>query len=142
MANASVERFKQLTDQLKRDVHNAAVAELHTQANNLKTLIAEVAPVYKGPPTVDVQPGALAHSVRVIPDASRDYIVRVVAGGAMTVRPSISSTPYDYARADEFGTVRNRAHPFFFPSYRLMKPRMIAAMKRKVAANVKKYSAE
>jgi HK97 gp10 family phage protein len=126
---------------LKKDVHNSAVAELHNQANNLKSLITQVAPVYSGPPEPGTVPGALQHSVRVIPDSVKDYIVRVVAGGATTVRPAISSKPFDYARADEFGTVHNRAHPFFFPSYRLMKPKMIAAMKRKIRDTIRKYSA-
>lgn len=132
MANANVERFRKLTDQLKQEVFDAAVAELNTQAEVLRQAIEDVAPREKG---------VLAHSVRKIP-GDKITQVRVVAGGQKTVRPSISSTPYDYARADEFGTVKMAARPFFFPTYRLMKKKIIAAMKRRITASIKKRSVE
>ena len=121
-----------------------AVQELNAQAQDLAQTIASVAPVYQGISTGPSGPvaGALKHSVRVVPDRSKDTIVRVVAGGELTIRPSVSSKPYDYARADEFGTVHMHAQPFFFPTYRLRKKKIIAAMKRKIAASIKKRSAE
>jgi HK97 gp10 family phage protein len=138
---SSLERFRQLTLQLQKEVFANAVAELHTQAENLRDTIEQVAPVYQGPPVAGVVPGALKHSVRIVP-GKKDTIVRVVAGGELTLRPSISGTPYDYARGDEFGTQKMRAQPFFFPTYRLMKKKIIAAMKRRITRNIKKYSAE
>lgn len=133
-ANVSVERFKALTDELKAEVHALAVAELNTQAQGLVDLMDSVAP--RG------ETGNLIHSIRVVPDKSKDTTVRVVAGGALTVRPGVSSKPYDYARADEFGTVNMPAKPFFFPTYRLRKKKIIASMKRKIVASIKKRSAE
>lgn len=130
--NASVERFRKLADDLKREVHAAAVAELNSQAAELAALIESVAPVHEG---------VLKTTVNVLP-GKRDTIVRVVAGGRKTVRPSISSRPYDYARADEFGTVKMPAQPFFFPTYRLRKKKIIATMKRRITASIKKRSAE
>ena len=35
-----------------------------------------------------------------------------------------------------------KARPFFLPTYRLMKKKMISSMKRKLAATIKKRSAE
>ena len=139
--NKSVQRFKQLTDELQRTVRSNAIAELNRQAGILKDAIESVAPIYQGPPVAGVQPGALKTSVAVRP-GQKDTIVRVVAGGAATVRPSISGKPFDYARADEFGTVKMPAHPFFFPTYRLMKKKIIASMKRRISLQIKKYSAE
>jgi HK97 gp10 family phage protein len=139
--NVSVQRFIKLTADLKLRVHADAVNELRDQAAALAQTIEQVAPVYQGPPEAGVQPGALKHSVRVVPDRSKDTIVRVVAGGQQTIRPSVSSTPYDYARADEFGTQKMRAHPFFFPTYRLMKKRIIAGMRRRITADIKQVSA-
>src|SRR5215813_4486970 len=139
--NVSVERFRKLTDDLKRQVHEEAVKELNRQAVILKEAIEGIAPIYQGPAIAGVTPGALKHSVNVRP-GSKDTVVRVVAGGQLTTRPSVSSNPYDYARADEFGTVNMKAQPFFFPTYRLMKKRIIAAMKRRIAKNIKQYSAE
>lgn len=132
MANASVERFKKLTEELQAEVHAQAVAELNTQADGLVELIKSVAP--RG------ETGELVHSIRKVP-GKKDTIVRIVEGGALTTRPG-SSKPYDYARADEFGTVNMPAKPHFFPSYRLRKKKMIAAMKRKITASIKKRSAE
>jgi hypothetical protein len=106
VANASVERFKKLTVELRKEVHDAAVAELNFQAHELASLIEQVAPKHLG---------VLAHTVGVIPGKS-DTQVRVIAGGKATVRPGVSSKPYDYARADEFGTIGMAARPFFFPS--------------------------
>jgi HK97 gp10 family phage protein len=130
--NKSVERFKRLTEELQKEVHALAVAELNTQANDLAALIESVAPVHEG---------TLKTTVKVVPGKT-DTIVRVVAGGYKTVRQSVSSKPYDYARADEFGTVNMPAQPFFFPTYRLRKKKIKAAMKRKITASIKKRSAE
>lgn len=139
--NASVERFRLLTEELKKAVHQNAVAELNRQATILKDTIAAVAPVYQGEDE-DVESGALKVSVNLVPDKRKDTVVRVVAGGPLTTRFSGSSKPYDYARANEFGTVAMRAQPFFFPTYRLMKKRMISTMKRRITAQIKRYSAE
>lgn len=140
--NKSVERFKALTEEMKRTVRQEAIAELNRQASILRDTIQAIAPIYQGPPVGGVQPGALKTSVKLVSDKSKSTVVRIVAGGVLTVRPSISGKPYDYARADEFGTQQMAAQPFFFPTYRLMKKRIISAMKRRVAANIKKYSAE
>jgi HK97 gp10 family phage protein len=141
MANASVERFRKLTEDLQKEVHDLAVKELNAQALDLAETIAAIAPVYSGISQEGVVSGALKHSVRVVP-GKKDTIVRIVAGGVLTTRPSISAQPFDYARADEFGTVNMKPQPFFFPTYRLRKKKIIAAMKRKIAASIKKRSAE
>jgi HK97 gp10 family phage protein len=139
---SSLERFRQLTERMKNEVHVEAVRELYEQANNLRDAIKEVTPVYQGPPTASVQPGALKNSVRTIPDKNKDTIVRVAAGDETTQMHILSDKPFDYARAVEFGTQNMPAHPFFFPTYRLMKRRMIAAMRRRLTATIKKYSSE
>lgn len=132
MANKSVERFRRLTEDLKKEVREAAIKELNDQASQLAQLIESVAPKFEG---------NLQHSVRVVP-GKKDTQVRIVAGGVLTVRPSVSSKPYDYARADEFGTQRMPAKPFFFPTYRLRKKKIISAMKRKITKTIKERSAE
>lgn len=136
---SSLERFRKLTEEMKKVVHEEAVRELNNQAENLKNTIASVAPVYQG---LEQPGGELKQSVRISQDRNKDTVVRVVAGGVLTTRPAVSSKPYDYARADEFGTVKMAPKPFFFPTYRLMKKRMIRAMKSRITRNIKKYSAE
>jgi len=139
---SSLQRFRKLTDDMKKKVHEEAVKELNSQAQDLAQLIEEIAPIYQGPPISGIEPGALKHSVRLIPDKSKDTIVRIVAGGQLTTRPAAGRTPYDYARGDEFGTQKMAAQPFFFPTYRLRKKKIIAAMKRRITKNIKTYSAE
>ena len=130
MANASVERFRRLTEELKQEVRDAAIAELQVQGEKLRQSIEDVAPRERG---------ILAHTVRLIP-GGKPTQVRVVAGGRATTTPQ--KRPYDYARADEFGTAEMQARPFFFPTYRLMKKKIIAAMKRRITKNIKARSAE
>lgn len=128
--NKSVERFKKLTEDLQKEVHDLAVKELSAQAEDLARTIESVAPSHEG---------VLKTTVKVV-QGKKDTTVRIVAGGQKTVRPSISSKPYDYARADEFGTVNMPAKPFFFPTYRLRKKKIVSAMKRKITASIKKRS--
>ena len=130
--NKSVLAFRKLTVDLMREVHDEAVKELNDQGEQLRSLIESVAPKLEG---------NLRHSVRKIP-GKNDRQIRIVAGGELTVRPSISSKPYDYSRAAEFGARGVPATPFFFPSYRLRKKKIISAMKRKITKSIKARSAE
>jgi HK97 gp10 family phage protein len=132
-SNVSVERFRKLTDQMKQQVFDDAAAELDRQSDQLFHLMQSVAP--RG------ETGDLEHSIRKIQGKTK-LTQRIVAGGQLTIRKGVSGKPYDYARADEFGTINMRARPFFFPTYRLRKKKIVAAMKRKLTATIKKYSAE
>ena len=130
----SLERFRRLTKELREEVHDEAGAELNKQAEELARLIESVAPH---------EEGTLKTTVKVVKDQKRDTLVRIVAGGEKTVRKGKGRIrPYDYARADEFGTVNMKPRPFFFPTYRLRKKKIISAMKRRITANIKKRSAE
>src|SRR5689334_8820747 len=92
MANASVERFRKLTEDLQKEVHDLAVSELLKQATDLAGTIESVAPVHEG---------HLKTSVRVVP-GNKDTIVRIVAGDSTTLRRGASGKAYQYPRADEF----------------------------------------
>jgi HK97 gp10 family phage protein len=129
--NVSVERFRRLTAELKAEVRREAIAELNRQAEDLARIIESVAPRHEG---------VLKTTVRVVP-GKKETQVMVIAGGARTLRQGVTSPAYDYARADEFGTTHMPAKPFFFPTYRLRKKRMRAAIKRKITAAIKKRSA-
>lgn len=132
-SNASVQRFQSLTEKLKAEVRSEAIAELNSSGDQLVRNIEAVAPVGAT--------GNLVHSVRKIPSKNATQI-RIVAGGRLTVRDAVSAKPYDYARADEFGTVNMPAKPFFFPTYRLLKPSIVRRMKRRLTAAIKKRSAQ
>lgn len=124
----SLVRFRKLTQDLQEEIHGGAVEELNNQADSLVSLMESVAP--RG------ATGELEHSIRKIPGKDETQ-VRIVAGSPATIKDG-----YQYPRADEFGTVKMAAKPFFFPTYRLRKKQMISAMKRKITAAIKKRSAE
>jgi HK97 gp10 family phage protein len=135
MANKSVKAFRKLTLEMQRQVYVDAIAELEASADNLVRQMRAV--VVHGPTS------RLANSIRKQPGKT-PTIVRVLAGGVSTTQPATSSgrPAYDYARAVEFGTQHNSAQPFFFPTFRLMRKQMRSAMRRKITARIKKYSAE
>jgi HK97 gp10 family phage protein len=125
--------FQRLTVDLQRAVFNDAVGELETQSESLMQLMR--ASVVKG------LTGDLAKSIRKESDR-QGLLMRIKAGGLLTMRMGGGGKPYDYARAVEFGTINVSAQPFFFPSYRLMRKSMRAAMRRKITRTIKQYSAE
>jgi HK97 gp10 family phage protein len=131
--NQSVERFKKLTVDLQRAVYNDAVAELASQSDQLIGVMQSAVP--------HGLTGDLAKSIRKESDR-QGLLMRIKAGGLLTMRMGGGGKPYDYARAVEFGTINVSAQPFFFASYRLMRKSMKAAMKRKITKTIKKYSVE
>ncbi|MDB5616170.1 hypothetical protein [Tardiphaga sp.] len=77
----------------------------------------------QGQQSAPAETGNLEGSCRV--ETGEDPLdVHVVAGGDLTeteVRTG-SGEPYDYALGFEFGNSRQAARPFFFSTYRAMKP--------------------
>lgn len=114
-------------------------ATLVTQSLLVVSEIRRFAPVDPDSET----PGALRDSVRLEerPNGSK-FAVRIMVGGPTTKKDVVNGkagTPYkyDYARAVEFGTVKTKAHPFFFPIYRARKKDIRAAMKRAIRKSVR-----
>src|ERR1700742_3407339 len=71
----------------------------------------------------DPETGAMEASCTVAPGSDDlEYIVQ--AGGDMTTKEvrDGSGVPYDYSEAFEFGTSRQEARPFFYPTYNALKP--------------------
>lgn len=95
----------------------------------------------------DGETGELAGSVgaRDISN-SRKISQRVTAGGAATTKPVRNSEKgggpdYDYALAQEYGTEKAPAQPFFWPAWRLkrrrFKSRMTRAAKKAIGGAIK-----
>lgn len=77
--------------------------------------------------------GDLEESCTVVPgDHELEWIVQ--AGGDLTTKEirDGSGQPYDYAEAFEFGTSRQPAHAFFFPTYNAMRDEMQQAIDQAV----------
>lgn len=132
MVNQSVVRFKALTGELRKEVHDQAVKELNNQAQILAGAIKSAAKSDKG---------NLRASVNVV-QGKKDTQVSVVAGGKLTTRTTKAGKSYDYSRADEFGTQEMPAQPFFFTTYRLLKSKIKSTMKRRLSKSIKDRSSE
>lgn len=113
---ASIARLKRRLAKVPSQVRAAAAAEALLQARALGQAIQRVAPA-------DI--GKLRQSVRIEGGRFGDRFY-VKAGGQMTTRPvreGVSAT-YDYALGVEFGTVKMKAQPFFYPTYRTNRKQM------------------
>lgn len=133
--NLSIERFKKLADDLKKEVRIECLTGTAEQAEDMANTMRAVVPVDKG---------VLKASIRIEPGKFPGQVY-IKAGGPTTtkqVRQGSGSATYDYALAQEFGTAEHGAQPFFWPSYRLKKKRARRAIKSRVTRAIKKRSAE
>lgn len=112
-SNASVKRFKtdmqSLAAQMKRNMRNDIIAQATELASNIQLAIEHNETYH------------LSDSVRTR-DVSTDskISVLVLAGGPKTTKYTAAGA-FDYALAEEFGTVKETARPFFYSTVRMYK---------------------
>lgn len=107
--NAELDQYLgNLSFKVRRELATAIKAE----ADRLADAIKAAAPV---------KTGALRDSVKVR-RTRNDLTLYVTAGGDATTREirQGSGEPYDYALATEYGTSKENAQPFFYPTVRAM----------------------
>ena len=131
--NLSVQQFQDLMANLPK----AVAAELKDVPNSQGQVLANAmrSAVPRG---VDGR-NELLESIRV-EEGKRPLQVFVKAGGRLTTRQvrKGSGVDYDYALANEFGTQKMNAQPFFWPTYRLMKKRIRSAISRRARKAIEK----
>lgn len=124
-------RLKRRLMAIPQQVRDDMQVALDRNANELAATMKQLAP--KGD-------GDLQESIQV--EASPTYLARaVVAGGEKTTRPvkeGLDAT-YDYAMAQELGTRRMPANPFFYPAVRMLNKRIKRSLKSAAARAVKKH---
>jgi HK97 gp10 family phage protein len=130
--NLSVEQFKQLMENIPKvvakELQRVPFEQGLVLANAMKSAVPEGTDAVR----------ELRDSIRVEP-GRRPLQVFVRAGGPTTTkRGKLSGRPYDYALANEFGTQKMAAQPFFWPTYRLLKKRIRAAMARRARLAISK----
>lgn len=112
--NPSVEGFKTImksfSEQMKYNFHLRMVKTAEELAQNIRNAAPK-------------ETGALAASVRVIDltgkrGKSYRFYVWVLAGGRTTLRRTKLGVTFDYAIAEEFGTVTQPPNPFFYNTWR------------------------
>lgn len=112
--------FEEISFRAKRELVEAVQAE----AERLAEAIKAAAPV---------KTGALRDSIKV--RRQRGGLSFVVSAGGDATTKEIrggSGEPYDYAAAVEFGTGREHAEPFFFPTIRAMQDEIRANLQAAV----------
>ena len=121
MANASLKRWERRLLRLPAAVRKAASDQALKEAVGLATAIQYAA---------EADEGDLKASVRVETANGARFLVK--AGGEKTTRPvrDGASATYDYALANEFGTEKMPAQPFFYPPYRVRR----AKIRKNIAA--------
>lgn len=111
--NPSVRQFKtdmtNIVNRAKQNFHETTLKQADELIGNMVRAI---------PHQVS---GHLAQSIRkkdVTTSDGSKVSVLVIGGGKLTTRVT-GGQAYDYALAEEFGTVNEVPHPFFYSSYRL-----------------------
>ena len=133
-SNQSVKAFQALLSKLPPAVKGPLRAEIFAQANSLRGTMLFNVPVggeggRRG--AGRTRGGALRDSIRVETSDRSAMRALVRAGGAATTVDG-----YDYALAQEFGTSKIPAQPFFWPSYRSKKKAIRKAIKDKAKAAI------
>lgn len=166
--NKSVERFRKLTLDLQKECMQVARDELAAQADRLVGVMKAACPVNADPPP---QAGLLRSSIGWTfgsppkTRATQAFRPKAKSGSQFVASVYAGNDEAYYAGWVEFGThahslssgaslARRRrqggerqhpgsvAHPFFWPSYRLLKKPMRRAVKSKLTRAIKKRSAQ
>ena len=117
--NRSVINLQALLASLPAELKAPILAETFVQAEGLRSEM-----IFRVPVGDDAKRGTLRDSIRV-EKGQRQMRVLVRAGGDKT-----RVGGYDYANAQEFGTRKQPAQPFFWVSYRKRKAKIRREIKR------------
>lgn len=122
-------------DRIPLDVRAAAATEALLAALGLSEAMKQVVPVDEG----DVKA-----SIRVERGKRGDRFY-VKAGGPRTTKPvreagKGNAPSYDYANASEFGTSRQKAKPWFYPTWRRNKKQIRAGIEHEIKKAVRKHN--
>jgi HK97 gp10 family phage protein len=126
-----------LPDALSGPIKDTLVTQAALVATEIKSVAHE--------DLTSATPGALKASVRVeeAPPKGGKFVRVFIKAGGKTTMKSIKngnagfSYEYDYARAQEFGTQKEPAHPFFFPIWRARRKDVRAAVRKAVKTAAK-----
>lgn len=106
---------------------------------NAKSAAEWVAAAKAAAPTDPEDGTPLKDSIRHERTPEGGQVIR--AGGPTTTKPVLNGQDgtYDYALAQEFGTVDMPANPFFWPTYRLLRKRFDARRRRALNKAMKAF---
>lgn len=110
MANASVQAFKAALRANAQRARGNAPARAENEANGLADKMRAAAGAHR-------KSGNTVNSIQVTKAGRK---TRITAGGDLTTKEvrKGSGATFDYVRAEEFGTQKEIAIPFFFNTYR------------------------
>lgn len=122
-SNASVEAYKRRVNRIPQAVRRASFEALSRHATAMTASMKAAVPKERG-----------NLSASIVLDLQPDNLRAVIRAGGSTT----TNGGYDYAMAQEFGTEKMPANPFFWPSYRLHKKSMRRAVKSAMTKAIKK----
>lgn len=130
-----------IPDELEGEIRETVVTQAALVASEIKS-VAAVDPTSK-------TPGALKASVRVeeAPPKGTKFIRVLIKAGGKTTTKSVTvgkggfAYEYDFARAQEFGTQKEPAHPFFFPIWRARRKDAKAAIRKAIKTAIARMRA-
>lgn len=130
--SAQLDRLRKRLDAIPKDVKEAVHPALIRSGDELSARMKQLAPL---------DTGALKDSITVTP-AGQTTPPYSQPGGSMTVPENaiavtVGNADVRYAHLQEYGTAQAPAHPFFWPSYRLLKKRIANRLKRAISKAVK-----
>ena len=129
--DSGLQRLLKRLDRMPAKAKAAARASLDKSADEMVAMAQRLAPV---------DTGALRQSIKKAPGRHELEVV-VQAGGSETMRPMRKGTVlFDYAFSQEFGTMDQPAHPFFWPAYRLIRKTARRRTKRAISKAIKEGS--
>lgn len=127
--------FKRAIDRISLAVREAVTVQMVPIAEEIAATMRRVGPRDR---SFDLE-----RSIRVDPEPKRARVY-IKAGGRLTtkaVRKGAAAT-YDYALAQEFGTEKMSANPFFYPVWRLKRRRARGQVTRAIKRVVKAAAAQ
>ncbi len=127
-----IARLRRRLEAVPKSVKIAVEAAVDSAADDLVATARRLAPH---------DDGDLQDSIRK-EVGDHDLARTVKAGGPTTTRPvrEGASATYDYAFAQEFGTQKMPANPFFFSAYRLLRKQIVSRIKRAGSKAIKEHA--
>lgn len=134
MDDGGLSRIQKRLAAIPAEVQKAVQPALLKQANNMAATMRQLAPMDTGDlrESIEVTPGGQS-----TPPYSQP-------GGSMTVPTNavaitVGNEDVRYAHLQEYGTINNAPHPFFWPSVRLHNKKAKKAIKASISRAVKKH---
>lgn len=127
-----LERLRKRLEAIPKGVKDAVQPALLRSGDELSARMQQLAPHDTGALRDSI---AVTTAGQMTPAYSQPGGSMVVPENAVAV--TVGNSEVRYAHLQEYGTAHSPAHPFFWPSYRLLKKRISSRLKRAISKAVR-----